>query len=65
MLLFLQDQIININHYLDNYNEMGTPFSSNKIKDLSKKQKQNNYLNVAKLVGIIGNNNEGFADFTK
>ena len=44
---------------------MGTPFSSNKIKYLSKKWKQNNYLHVAKLVGIFENNNEGFIDFTK
>ena len=44
---------------------MGTPSSSNKIKHLTKKWKQNNYLNVAKLVGIFGNNNEGFMDFTK
>ena len=24
--VILQDPIININHYLDNYNELGTPF---------------------------------------
>ena len=44
---------------------MGSPFSSKKIKYLSKKWKQNNYWNVAKLVGIFGKNNEGFMDFTK
>ena len=38
----LKDQIININHYLDNHVEVGTPFSSNKIKHLSKKCKENN-----------------------
>ena len=30
--VILQDQIIDINHYLDNYNKVGTPFSSNNIK---------------------------------
>ena len=64
-VIILQDQIININHYLDNFNEVSTPFSSNKIKYLSKKRKQNNSLNVAKFVGILGKNNEGFIDFTK
>ena len=55
-----------MNHYLDNYSEVCTLFfSSNKIKYLSKKLKQNNYLNVAKLVGIFGNNNEDCMDFIK
>ena len=66
-VIILQDQMINMNHYLDNFNEVSTPFSSNKIKYLSKKRKQNNFLNVAKFVGIFGKNNEGFIfiDFTK
>ena len=64
-VVILQDQIININHYLDHYNEVGTPFFSNKIKKLSKKLKQNNYLNIVKLVSIFGNNNEGFMNITK
>ena len=43
--VILQDQMIYIDYYLDNYNEVGTHFSSNKIKYLSKKWNQNNYLN--------------------
>ena len=62
--VILQNQIINIDHYLHNYNEGGIPFSSNKIKYLSKKWKQNNYFNIKKLVGIFGNNNKGVMDFT-
>ena len=35
--VILQDQIISINHYLDNYIEVSAPFSSKKIKYLYKK----------------------------
>ena len=54
-----------IDHELDIYNKVSTPFSSKKIKYLYKKWKHNNYLNVGKLVSIFGNNSEGFIDFTK
>ena len=40
----LQNQITD--HYLDNWNNVGTPFSSNKIKYLTKTLKKNHYLNV-------------------
>ena len=42
-------------HSLDNRNDVGTPFSFNKIKYVTKSWKQNNFLNVSKLVGIFWN----------
>ena len=42
-------------HCLDNRNDVGTPFSSNKIKYVTKSWKQNSFLNVSKLVGIFRN----------
>ena len=40
---------------LDNRNDVGTPFSSNKIKYVTKSWKQIYFLNVSKLVGIFRN----------
>ena len=59
----LQNQITD--HYLDTWNNVGTPFSSNKIKYLTKTRKKNHYLNVGKLIGIFGIHDEGFIDFNK
>ena len=53
------------NHFLDHLNKVDTPFSSNKIKYVTKTWKKNHYLNVGKLIGIFGEHDEGFIDFNK
>ena len=60
---YIQNQIAD--HYLENWNVVGIPFSSNKIKYLTKCWKQNHYLNVGKLVGIFEIHDNGFLDFNK
>ena len=59
----LQNQITD--HYLDHWNKVGTPFSSNKIKYVTKTWKKNYYLNVGKLIGIFREHDEGFIDLNK
>ena len=59
----LQNQLTD--HYLDNWNNGGTPFSSNKIKYVTKIWKKKHYLNVGKLIGFFGEHDEGFIDFNK
>ena len=47
-------------HYLVNWNNVVTPFSSNKIMGGG-----DHYLNVGKFVGIFGIHDEGFINFNK
>ena len=60
---YIQNEIAD--HYLEHYNVAGNPFSSNKIKYLTKCWKQHHYLNVVKQVGIFGIHSNGFIDFNK
>ena len=59
----LQNQITD--HYLDHWNKVGTLFSSNKIKYVTKTWKTNHNLNIGKLIGIFREHDEGFIDFNK
>ena len=49
----LKNQIVD--HYLDNWNKVGTTLSSNKIKHVTKKWKKNHYLNVENLLEFLVN----------